>query len=124
MGSLNLEAVDSDDVIHDITGDVKLRTVKIGPAWFDIYVSDKIQAKDGLEMLGFVDVGNCRIVISDNQTPDMKRVSIIHEILHAIFSQGAAEQDEDTVAVAAYGLALLIDQNGRFFEWLEMGVDL
>lgn len=101
-----------------MTEDVKVNAVKIGPAWFTIWISDKIHGENGLEMLGLVDTSDCRIVISDNQTIEMKRVSILHEIIHAVMLQGSVEQDEAAVNALAYGLALLLDQNAGFFDWL------
>lgn len=91
-----------------------MKTVRIGP--IDYHISKKeTLALNGREMLGMIDMPNCLIEIKDKIAPDHERLTLWHEILHAMFYQYQIPQDDEEVEALieklAFGLKDLVEDN-------------
>ena len=89
--------------------------IKIGPYnWTFIDNS----SKTGRDNLGLCEYSKLLILISNKIPPDVKKVTILHELLHAFFdSSGLQPKDEENIVdTLANQLLLFIQNNPEFFK--------
>lgn len=76
-------------------------------------------AKDNEEgTLGICDYSKLEIFIKKGMPPDLKKVTIVHELFHAFFASAGFDpkEEERTVDILANQLVLFIKNNPKFFK--------
>lgn len=84
----------------------------------DLHYVNKEGQKQGL--YGNVDYAHAEIQIDPDQSPDMLRASVLHELTHAMLYQAGDTEHSEAVAVAlGYALLGLIRDNPQLVGWLQ-----
>lgn len=93
-----------------------IQTVYIGGLAYSINVEESpIRDAEGNLLLGRVDYNNTRIDISSSmQSQDYQKVTLLHEIIHAIDHQYRIGLDEEVTDKLAFGLFNLLEDNEIF----------
>lgn len=81
--------------------------VLIGPIAYQV-----VETELNGNLCGDIDTMKCRIRIEQSMAPDIKRVTLWHEIVHGIlFAAGITDHSEIQVDALAHGLVQLLRDN-------------
>lgn len=85
--------------------------VQIGPTTYQVAVVEEL-ADGSAELYGDIDYGKCRIRITAESDAQKQRVTLWHEVLHAILYQaGMTDHDEQVIDALAYGITQALREN-------------
>jgi len=106
-----------------------LETVKIGAVTFDTeFVHDlKDYRDDGTwrSLHGRINYTECVIRVEAEQHLDVKRITVLHEAIHAILDYaGQHTYTETQVEVLGVGVFALLKENPALVRWLGLWPDL
>jgi len=88
--------------------------IKIGPITYEIVAVPGLRSEDdGKKLFGEVKHGSCEIRIESEYSPQQRRQTLWHEILHVVLTQlGRKEnQDESLVDSLAYAMMRVVEDN-------------
>ena len=88
------------------------QVIKIGGIDYDYTeVEDLGETEDG-ETIGNISYRDAEIQIKAGLKPQVKAVTVLHEVIHGIMAHGGAlEQDESFIDMLAYGLHQVLKDN-------------
>jgi len=89
-------------------------TVKIGPIVYTVKEVERLQDTRGQVAWGEADFGACEIRLEATANPQFKRITLWHEIVHAILvgaGVDSSEHDEVFVDQLAYGIMQVLQDN-------------
>jgi len=100
--------------------------LKIGPLTFDVRkapanlgeIAEWDDPEDDDAYFGGISHTNQIIFLNEDNTPDRGKVALLHEVLHAVSEQYAAELSEGQVSCIATGLVDVLNRNKWFREEL------
>ena len=92
-------------------------TVRIGAVDYRIEAVKKLK-REGCRLWGDIKYNCSRIRIVDKLGPQARRITLWHEIIHGILTQGGeSKQDERQIDILAHGIVEVLRDN----EWLREG---
>lgn len=96
--------------------------VQIGPYNFKIITMENLSSEDK-KVDGYIDFENCEIYIEQNICDDVKKTTLLHEILHAILMQSDIDSSGDNVIhkavnIISMGLLDVLRRNQDILKYL------
>ena len=103
----------------------ELETLLIGAVVYDVtFAADVKQHRDDgtyKNLHGEVDFAALEIRVEDTQNEQMKRVTVLHEAIHAILNgAGYFEHPEELITALGFGLYDLLKNNSDLLAWLDV----
>lgn len=89
--------------------------ISIGGIVYDVKFEDKLFC-DTTKINGHIKYSTTEILVENNLSEQIKRVTVWHEIIHGILTQAAIEHEEKLVEVLAYGLTGVIQDNPELLQ--------
>lgn len=89
-------------------------TIKIGPIDFIVKDVTDLRDEDGAKLDGSLLHGSCEILLEKSLHPQIKQMTLWHEIIHAILVQAGRREDgqnEGLIDSLAYGIAAVLRRN-------------
>lgn len=87
-------------------------SVTVGPMQYTVRAIPELRAEDGQRLNGHILYGPCEIRIDAGLDPQVQRVTLWHEVLHAILTHAGHEDDaEKVVEILSYGLVAALRDN-------------
>jgi len=99
-------------VIREVCNSVDT-VLKIGKLEFDVVSSCRL-SHEGEMIYGFCHYGSQVIYVEEEMCKQAQDVTIMHEVLHAIFDQVGEEQDEGRIDRLSHALYAFILDNKEF----------
>lgn len=89
-----------------------MNQVIIGPLIYAVVEVEELASAHGL-LYGDIDYGRCRIRVAAESDPQIKRVTLWHEILHGILNGAAitADHNEQHIDALAHGIVQVLRDN-------------
>jgi hypothetical protein len=87
------------------------KTVKIGGLIYTIQECDDPRSETDEKLLGDINYTHERIRLNSNATERVKRMVLLHEIIHGILEHAARDDDEQVVQIVGKGLAQVFMDN-------------
>lgn len=92
-------------------------SVKIGGVVYNVYEAESVSDDENI-LLGEVDYHKATIYINEDNHPDMKEQTLLHEMIHVILrmmGKGDLNEDEYFVDALAYNLHQVLKENKIHF---------
>lgn len=92
--------------------------IRIGGIDYEVEEVPNLCTEDGAKRLnGDIFHDRCQIRVDQNLSPQIKSVTVWHEIIHGILTQaGARKQDETQIEALAYGIVQVLRDNPQLLE--------
>lgn len=90
------------------------KRITIGGVEFKVKEVKNLQDEDGKWLNGIVYPASCEIHIAKDMDPQIKRISLWHEVLHEMLLQSGIPHAEDVPVALSYGICELLDNNEYF----------
>ena len=88
-------------------------TVKVGPITYTVTEHDWPPDKEeGSQAMGRHIESTGQIMLLRSMPPDVKRVSLWHEIIHAIIDHAGQDHNEAWIEAVAHGVVEVLDDTG------------
>ena len=89
-------------------------TIRIGPIDYAIELVDDLKTEDDEPADGWICYVDGAIRLDTALNPQLRRVTLWHEVLHGILTQtGRQEHDEGLLDALAHGIAQVLRDNGE-----------
>jgi hypothetical protein len=87
-------------------------TVRIGPIDYKIEEVVRLTTADNTRLCGEIDYHNSVINLDTEQSPQSKRVTLWHEILHGILNNaGKSDHNEELIEIISLGIVGVLRDN-------------
>ena len=89
--------------------------IQIGPLRYKVVEVEELASERSGALYGDICYGKCRIRIAADSSPQIKLVTLIHEILHGILANAALVEDhnEAHIDALAHGLIQVLRDNPK-----------
>jgi hypothetical protein len=85
--------------------------VRIGPIVYTVCEESELASASGT-LYGDINYGKCRIRIDADLDPQIKRITLWHEVLHGILNTAAiSDHDEQIIDALAHGIVQALHDN-------------
>jgi len=88
------------------------QTITIGPLIYTVVEVEELASASG-QLYGDIDYGRCRIRICADSDPQIRRITLWHEVLHGILAAAAQTEDhnEAHIDALAHGIVQVLRDN-------------
>lgn len=94
--------------------------IKIGPIRYAVEDITDLKSDAGTDLLGQIIYHQATIKLEADQHPQVKRIVLLHEIIHGILNNaGFQKHSEAVIDAIATGLMALIDDNPHLMRALQ-----
>ena len=92
--------------------------VKIGPLVYKVVFDGNLTGEEGPPIFGAIVISKSTIFVEDLADDQWKRITLLHEIIHAMLDQAGQEQNENVINALAHGVYGLLKDNPDLIEWI------
>lgn len=95
--------------------------IKIGGIAYSIWEDINIHAQNGDRLMGEINYAHKIITLDSNLNRDMKRVTLLHELLHGIINHAGGKHNEGQIDMVSNGLYQIFKENEKVIKSLIWG---
>ena len=92
--------------------------IKIGPIEYWVEFKKNLQTPSGDDLYGCVKFAESAIHIEAHMGHQRQRVTVLHEVIHAMFDQCGIPEMEEHIASMSFSMLALLKDNPKFVAWV------